>query len=205
MVGVRQFDEDRVLATALDLFWRKGLRATSMLDLAEATGVQRGSLYNAYHGKETLFLMAFEGYAARLLQKVRDAVQHPDPARALLAFLDVGIASMAAGTPPRGCLTTKTATEPDLANTAVQRKLEMLLDDMKSIIASALSSSPARTYLVLNPVATAETVVTFSRGLAVMERVYQDPEQLRRSAAGLVQALVRPGSACSGAGHTESS
>jgi TetR/AcrR family transcriptional regulator, transcriptional repressor for nem operon len=44
MVGVRQFDEDRALGQALEVFWRKGLRATSMLDLANATGVLRGSL-----------------------------------------------------------------------------------------------------------------------------------------------------------------
>ena len=47
MAGVRQFNEDDAFAHALDVFWRKGFRATSMLDLAEATGVQRGSLYNA--------------------------------------------------------------------------------------------------------------------------------------------------------------
>jgi TetR/AcrR family transcriptional regulator, transcriptional repressor for nem operon len=44
MVGVRQLDETTLLKTALEVFWSKGLHATSMLDLAEATGVQRGSL-----------------------------------------------------------------------------------------------------------------------------------------------------------------
>jgi hypothetical protein len=57
MVGIRRFDEDKVLADALDLFWRKGLRATSMLDLAAATGVRRGGLYNDFGDKEHLFLL----------------------------------------------------------------------------------------------------------------------------------------------------
>jgi TetR/AcrR family transcriptional regulator, transcriptional repressor for nem operon len=58
MVGVRQFDEERVLARALEVFREKSLRTASMQDLARATGVQRGSLYDAYGNKEELFLRA---------------------------------------------------------------------------------------------------------------------------------------------------
>ena len=52
MVGARQFDEKEVVAIAIDVFWRKGLHDATMQDLATATGVQRGSLYNAYGDKE---------------------------------------------------------------------------------------------------------------------------------------------------------
>ena len=51
MVGTRQFDEDALLEAALRAFWQNGFVATSMIDVAEATGVQRGSLYNAYGDK----------------------------------------------------------------------------------------------------------------------------------------------------------
>ena len=63
MVGARQFDEQEVIAIALDVFWRKGLHDATMQDLATATGVQRGSLYNAYGDKEAIFLRAFDQYA----------------------------------------------------------------------------------------------------------------------------------------------
>ena len=106
MVGTRQFDEDQVLATALDLFWRRGLTATTMAEIAAATGVQRGSLYNAYGEKERIFLLAFDRYAARFLDAVRAALSDPDPARALDRFFEVAIANMTSGAPPRGCLTT---------------------------------------------------------------------------------------------------
>jgi AcrR family transcriptional regulator len=191
MVGVRQFDEQAVLAQALELFRQKGLRATSMLDLAKVTGVQRNSLYNAYGDKEALFLMAFESYAERLLQAVRKAFSNPDPGRALVAFLEVGIVNMANGVPPRGCLTTKTATEPDVLNTAVQHRLQALLNEMETIATTSLSSERARERLVLEPAITAQVVVTFSRGLAVMERVHQDWVGLRRAAKALVRVLIR--------------
>ena len=74
MVGTRQFDEQEVIATALEVFWRKGLHDATMQDLAAATGVQRGSLYNAYGDKEEIFLRAFDQYADQFLAAAGQAV-----------------------------------------------------------------------------------------------------------------------------------
>src|SRR4051812_21795286 len=93
IVGARQFDEDALLEVALEAFWQNGFTATSMVDVAEATGVQRGSLYNAYGDKERLFLLAFERYASRFLDSVRQALSNPDPAVALMDLFKGAIAS----------------------------------------------------------------------------------------------------------------
>ncbi|MCA9439137.1 MAG: helix-turn-helix transcriptional regulator, partial [Candidatus Omnitrophica bacterium] len=42
----REFDQERALGLAMDLFWRKGYEATGMSELVEHTGVCRQSLYN---------------------------------------------------------------------------------------------------------------------------------------------------------------
>src|SRR5215212_7875521 len=77
--------EDALLEVALETFWRNGFAATSMIDVAQATGVQRGSLYHAYGDKERLFLLAYERYSDRFLDFVRQALSNPDPALALTA------------------------------------------------------------------------------------------------------------------------
>ena len=74
MVGARQFDEQEVIAIAIDVFWRKGLHDATMQDLATATGVQRGSLYNAYGDKEAIFLLAFDQYAGQFLETAGKAL-----------------------------------------------------------------------------------------------------------------------------------
>src|ERR1700733_7569862 len=102
MVGTRQFDEDALLEVALKTFWQNGFSATAMIDLAEATGVQRGSLYHAYGDKERLFLLAFERYSSRFLGSVRKALSNPDPAVALTTFFKGIIVNMTKGVPPRG-------------------------------------------------------------------------------------------------------
>lgn len=188
MVGIRQFDEDKLLADALDLFRRKGLRATSMLDLAAATGIQRGSLYNAFGDKEELFLRAFDRYATRFVETAQKSLNAADARTALTAFLDSAIANMTDGMPPHGCLTTRTATETDLIGDAVRERIRELLDSVEAILESALTRH--RHQLNLTPEATAQLVVTFTRGLAVMERVHGDRRRLQRNADALVETLV---------------
>jgi len=100
MVGARQFDEQEVIAIALDVFWRKGLHDATMQDLATATGVQRGSLYNAYGDKEAIFLRAFDQYAKQFLETAGHALAQGDAATRLRNFFDVIIANMTSGSPP---------------------------------------------------------------------------------------------------------
>jgi TetR/AcrR family transcriptional regulator, transcriptional repressor for nem operon len=44
MPGVKQFDRIQVRDRAMTLFWRRGYEATSIRDLVEATGINRGSI-----------------------------------------------------------------------------------------------------------------------------------------------------------------
>jgi AcrR family transcriptional regulator len=190
MVGVRQFDEAAVMETALDLFWSQGLAATSMPDLARATGVQRGSLYNAYGDREAIFLRAFDLYATRFLEAAKTSLQGGDAGQMLSRFFETAIANMTKGSPPRGCLTTKTATDGSVASDRVRQKLRELLDTLTSLVEAALKRPGIGQQLALEPAEAADVVVTFTRGLAVMERVNGDRKALLRSADALTRALV---------------
>ena len=47
----------------MDAFWAKGYEATSMADLCCCTGLHKGSLYQAFGDKHTLFMNALKHYA----------------------------------------------------------------------------------------------------------------------------------------------
>jgi TetR/AcrR family transcriptional regulator, transcriptional repressor for nem operon len=190
MVGTRQFDEDALLEVALKTFWQNGFAGTSMIDVAQATGVQRGSLYNAYGDKEQLFLLAYERYARRFLDSVRQALSDPDPAVALTAFFKGIIANLTEGAPSRGCLTTKTAIELPLAGKAIGARVKRLNDDLAVLIRDALSTLAARRKLSCDPDVAADLVVTFTRGLAVMERAYPNPRHLEKMSQQFVRILL---------------
>jgi AcrR family transcriptional regulator len=161
-----------------------------MIDVAEATGVQRGSLYNAYGDKEQLFLLTYERYASRFLDSVRQALSNPDPAIALTTLFKGVIASLIVGAPSRGCLTTKTAIELPLAGKAIETRVKRLLEELTALIRDTLSTPTARRKLSCDPDAAADLVVTFTRGLAVMERAYRNPQHLEKMARQFVSVLV---------------
>jgi TetR/AcrR family transcriptional repressor of nem operon len=193
MVGTRQFDEDALLEVALRTFWQNGFAATSMIDVAAATGVQRGSLYNAYGDKEQLFLLAFERYSGRFLESVRQALSNPDPAIALTNLLKGAIANMSEGAPSRGCLTTKTALELPLAGKAIEAQVKRLIEDFTALVRDALSTPAARRRLSCEPEIAADLAVTFTRGLAVMERAFRNPRHLEKMAQQFVRVLLPDG------------
>lgn len=74
----REFDEDKVLAAAIDVFWLQGYDSTSMADLLAATGLHKGSLYQAFGDKHTLFIQALQRYVDEFCREMRDAVESVD-------------------------------------------------------------------------------------------------------------------------------
>ncbi|MGY2737174.1 TetR/AcrR family transcriptional regulator [Sphingomonas sp. UYP23] len=108
MTGVRQFDREDVLDRAARLFWRDGFEATSIQDLEAATGLGRGSLYNAFGDKASLFRAVLAHYAetegAPPLGHLADANVFAGLSRMLYEIA----ARMDLPGRPRGCLITNT-------------------------------------------------------------------------------------------------
>ena len=62
MARPREFDRERALERATQVFWAKGYASTSTEDLLAAMGIGRQSLYNAFGDKRALYLEALESY-----------------------------------------------------------------------------------------------------------------------------------------------
>ena len=193
MVMVRQFDEEKVLDKVLQVFWTQGWQATSMADLATAANVQRGSLYHAYGSKEQLFQLAFDRYAANVLLESKAALETTPAQAALEQFFDVAIASMTSAKPPRGCFTTKTAIEGDAIGGEIKKRVLALLESLESSIAQVLSRDEIRSSLSEPPEKVAQVIITYTRGLAVMERIHRDPQKLRDLSSCFISCLIRHG------------
>jgi AcrR family transcriptional regulator len=73
----REFDVEKVLDSALCVFWRKGYEGTSYADLTEAAGIERPALYSAFGNKEALFRKALDRYSERYLDYIPVALKLP--------------------------------------------------------------------------------------------------------------------------------
>lgn len=65
--------EDQVRAVALRLFKEKGYHATSMRDIADEVGINKGSLYSYIRTKEDLLIPVFERAMGALVERM-DAI-----------------------------------------------------------------------------------------------------------------------------------
>jgi TetR/AcrR family transcriptional regulator, transcriptional repressor for nem operon len=61
----REFNETAALEAALECFWQRGYKATSMRELAASMGLTAPSLYNAFGDKQALYARALERYLDR--------------------------------------------------------------------------------------------------------------------------------------------
>jgi AcrR family transcriptional regulator len=199
MAGIRQFNEDEALDQMLGVFWQNGYGATSMQDLAKATGILRGSLYNAYGDKQVLFLLALQRYQTRFLDAAREVLKEADPAVALHNFFAYTIKSMTetvalhgqdAASTTRGCMTTKTATDETAMAEPIRAALRNMLDSLEKVLEERLAQADAAARLRLPPAEAARLAVTLTRGIVVMERVFQDTARLQATADSLVAVLL---------------
>src|SRR5262245_46430670 len=69
----REFDPEKALDAALEVFWSKGYEGASLPDLTEAMGINRPSLYAAFGNKEELFRTVISRYVEGPASFVRQA------------------------------------------------------------------------------------------------------------------------------------
>ncbi len=71
---------EQILQAAIDLFAAKGYHATSMQDIADALGIQRGSLYHHIESKEDLLFEIMKSGITKMIEPVEAVVSSPLPA-----------------------------------------------------------------------------------------------------------------------------
>ncbi|MDA9441400.1 TetR family transcriptional regulator [Bradyrhizobium sp. CCBAU 51745] len=194
----REFDHDEVLRIAFDQFWRKGVRGASLSDIARASGVQRGSLYNAFGSKEALFLQAYERYAGDYLLALQKRLATGSLRKRLMSFFDLTITNFRSGSPPRGCPTTRGlmelgAAEGEGLDEDAREAFANLISRIAALVQDALQAAAARGEFSGDPAAAALHIITVTRGLAVLERAFDDEPQLRKIAAHTIDLVLGKG------------
>lgn len=191
----RQFQEDELLALAFDSFWRKGVRGTSLADIAREAGMQRGSLYNAYGSKEALFLKAYERYSLDYIATIAATLSEGPLRQRLERFFDAAIRNFAVGHPPRGCPTTRGLMElssepghglPEATRNAFAALLTRVQNELRTAFEAGYDTGDFKG----DPTLASEHVLTVARGLVVLERAYQNEGQLRRIAANTIDLVL---------------
>ncbi len=112
MVGrPKEFDEQQALERAMEVFWAHGYEATSVQDLLDAMGINRGSMYDTFGDKHALFSAAIDHYGRTVTRGVETLLAAPGSPLANIRRSLVAMADQALNGSCRGCLATNTAIE----------------------------------------------------------------------------------------------
>ncbi|MCR8845166.1 TetR/AcrR family transcriptional regulator [Paenibacillus sp. SC116] len=112
MARTREFDEEKVLDAAMQLFWEKGYEATSLSDLTARMGITRPSIYSAFGDKKELFETALRKYTMARASEMRTKLQsNPSVKEAFRTFFEDVIAEEYSEGLSRGCFCINTMVE----------------------------------------------------------------------------------------------
>jgi TetR/AcrR family transcriptional repressor of nem operon len=134
-----EFDRDKVLDAAMQLFWRKGYEATSLTDLIKAMGLSKSSLYQAFGSKHDLFESCITRYKDMLVADMQTALNNASSARRFIeqAFYAVADETRSNLT-RRGCLVMNTASEFAQRDPAVARRVAASTRAFSRVFATAV-------------------------------------------------------------------
>lgn len=187
----RTFDEESAVDRAMDLFWRKGYRGTTPQDLADAVGIGKGSLYNAFGSKRELFALTLDRYRDQQAVQVDQALEGPGSVKErIAAALELLIDMNFADPDRRGCLAVNTAAElagfDEDATERVRAMFERTANTFLDVIRAGQASGEISRDL--DPEALATHLLTTLVGVQLLSKTSRDPELMKRS----VQLALAP-------------
>ncbi|MGW2689990.1 TetR/AcrR family transcriptional regulator [Streptomyces sp. NPDC001414] len=196
MARPRKFDEREVLDAAQQRFWSGGYAATRMDDIAEATGLGKGSLYGAFGGKQELFRRVFDDYCSSVIDATSEQLCGDD--EHAYARLSEHIRAVAETTAEdvvrRGCLLAKGAAELTEHDEAITQRTRTTIEALRRLLEDDIAACQRNGDLAGDtpPGDLAALVLAVLRGIEALGKAGASGETLREIAQTALAVLPRP-------------
>ena len=192
MARPKEFDREVVLDKAMQTFWRYGYEGTSVQDLVENMGINRGSLYDTFGDKRSLFLAAIAHYDQTVVEQAIAHLEAPGASKqAIIDHFHNLVDRAVADSDRRGCLLTNTAVElcPHDADTAerITANLQRIQSAFKKALTRASEKGELSQKHDLSALASYFTCTL--QGLRVFSKVNPDRELLQQVAEVALSVL----------------
>ena len=177
MARIKTFDPTSVIDRAMQLFWRQGYEATSVQELVDALGIGRGSLYDTFGDKHTLFLASLDRYSEMVFSALMPPLQAEGPVRDALQQVLMRVLDLAtAPSHPPGCLMTNTLAELGLRDTDVAQRILLNYRQLESALITVLRRGQETGEIAVRHTAPAlaRFLLTTMQGLRVLAKAQPD-------------------------------
>lgn len=194
MARPREFEPDAALERAMQAFWAKGYKATSLDDLCTATGLSRSSLYAAFGGKRALLHRSLARYEEEAVARINAALAKPLPIReAVAGFVAELIERIVAGPGRAGCFIGNCAAELAGQDRATAARVRQSLARIEGTFCNALTHAQARGEIGTDAdvASLARFLVSGIQGLRLVGKANPDRAALTDIAAVMLRCLDR--------------
>jgi TetR/AcrR family transcriptional repressor of nem operon len=167
----------------MEAFWRGGYEGTSVCDLVEATGLQKGSLYKAFGDKHALYMRVLDRYLEAGVDRIRGALEGAeDPLEALAGWLLSLVGTCGPGGGFRGCMAVNASVELGPADEAVRHRVALHVERVERLIEATVERGrqAGRIRRDVDPRTVAEHLMTLVGGLMASGRGAPPPDRARR-------------------------
>ena len=180
----REFDLDKALDKALQVFWRNGYEGSSIADLTEAMGINPPSLYAAFGNKEGLFRKAIDHYVQHRAAFWDQALAAPTARGTVERLLRETADFLTEECNPPGCLLVRGAMACSEAADAIRRELTARRCQGETLLRERLERArrEGETPPVLDPADFARYIMTVLEGMSVRAADGASRQELHRVA-----------------------
>jgi len=188
----KRFDPGEALATARDLFWRRGYDGTGIRELEAELGIGRKSLYDTFGSKRALFLRALEDYTDSVIGRICGRLEHPGagPLANLERVLDQ-LQRHHGSAESHGCLLGVAMAQVDREDAELAELLRGYLHRLEQAFERTIRRAQREGVIRadVRPRDAARNLVALTQGMALLGRIAAPPAQTRSVVRSALQAL----------------
>ena len=177
----------RIVMTAMELFWEKGFQSTSIADILSRTQVHSGSLYHFFPGKQDVLAAVLEAYRDGieewLLKPAWSGVD--DPVERVFALLNGYRTQLVTTDCTYGCPIGNLALELSEPDPKIRELLAVNFANWTTAIERCLDAAGDRLPCELDRRRLAEFTLTVMEGAIMQARTYRDIASFDRNVAVL--------------------
>ncbi len=169
---------EMILDVAAEAFNRHGYSGTSLSDIMQLTGLEKGGIYNHFQNKEDLAVQAFDYAVERVGRALVAAVRRSTTAEGQLRGMIDFFAEYYESPPvPGGCPLLNTAVESDDAYPMLRNRARAAMDKWRKMIVHIVEKGKAKGEFrpSADPEALASLLPASLEGGIMLSKLYNDP------------------------------
>jgi len=172
MARPTEYDIEKVLDNAMDIFWKKGYEAVSMAQIVEETGLNRRTMYSLFKDKEGLFRDSLDHYYTKYSASKCTILRNNPGKKGIKMFFE----SFVFGEDFKGCLFSNTMREKGFLSEETYNIPKNYFDNTALEIERNLNEAKNEKEFSGDPRATSLLIITFIHGFQVYGK-YNDSKE----------------------------